>query len=225
MPPESLAAALSAAIPLSPYDPVAEANHRIANNLSLVTGLVRIHARNIAQAGKPMDSAKVCALLEEIGARVESIARLHSLLATGKRGESIDLDSYLREVSAIVVSSLTSRTKAKLTHEPTSTDCTVPAERAVTIGLIVGELVTNAMKYSHPTGVVGVIAVGCSNAGDTMVVEVADDGVGLPEGFDPKKNGGLGLLLAHSLANQLSAKLAFNDSGIGLSVTLQIPNR
>jgi len=95
----------------------------------------------------------------------------------------------------------------------------------VTVGLIVGELVTNALKYAHPAGVFGEIIVGCTDAGDRLVIEVADDGVGLPEGFDAAKNAGLGLRLVHSLAEQLRATLMFNDSGTGLSVTPLVPAR
>jgi hypothetical protein len=62
----------------------------------------------------------------------------------------------------------------------------------VTVGLIIGELVTNALKYAHPSGVRRLIVVGCDTVGETIVVEVADDGVGLPDKFDPRKNAGSG---------------------------------
>ncbi len=222
MPPEVLAAAFANAPPLPPDDAIAEANHRIANNLSLVAGMVRVHARNIAGRTEPLASEQVSELLHEIGARIDAIARLHSLLAGGKHGEFVDLSSYLYEVSTIVVSSLTSVSKTRLMPIEIN-ECLVAAERAVTIGLIVGELVTNAMKYAHPAGVPGAIAVDCRRSGNTIVIEVADDGVGLPENFDPLKDAGLGLRLVRSLANQLRARLDFSQHGTGLSVSLRIP--
>lgn len=223
MPPEILAATtLSALAPPPQPDAMAEANHRIANNLALVAGMVRVHAREVARKGEPLEAAEVGELLEEIGSRIDAIARLHSLLAASEHGELVDLGRYLHEVSGIVVSSLTSVSKTRLMPIETS-ECLVPAERAVTIGLIVGEVVTNAMKYAHPSGIAGVIAVDCSRNGDSLRIEVTDDGVGLPENFDPLKNAGLGLRLVHSLAKQLGAKLDFRQSGTGLAVTLHIP--
>ena len=71
------------AVPLAPGAAAAEANHRIANNLSLVAGMVRMHARNISRAAEALDNDQVCALLDEIGSRIDGIARLHAMLAAG----------------------------------------------------------------------------------------------------------------------------------------------
>ena len=208
--------------PVSATDAVAESNHRIANNLTLIAGMVRMHARAITRESGVMPIDQVRSLLEEIGGRIESIAHLHGLLAKAELGEPIDLSAYLREVSRTVVSTLTDGQRAQLTEIPMSA-CLVAPERALTIGLIIGELVTNAVKYSHPTGVTGKIAVGCRVAGGDIVVEVVDDGVGLPEGFDPEQDGGLGMRLVRSLADQMKAKVRFTDTGTGLLVQVIVP--
>jgi|SRR5665213_1959 len=208
--------------PVSAMDAVAESNHRIANNLTLIAGMVRMHARAITRESGAMPIDQVRSLLEEIGGRIESIAHLHGLLANAELGEPIDLSAYLREISRTVVSSLTDGRKAQLTEIPMSA-CLVAPERALTIGLIIGELVTNAVKYSHPTGVTGKIAVGCRVAGGDIIVEVVDDGVGLPEGFEPEQDGGLGMRLVRSLADQMKAKVRFTDTGTGLLVQVLVP--
>lgn len=207
--------------PVSPHDAVAEANHRIANNLTLIAGMVRLHARAIPQ-GSEMPIEKVRSLLDEISARIDAVAHLHGLLAKAEHGEPVELSDYLREISNMVVSTLTIRGNSQLI-DVSNSECRIAPERALTIGLIVGELVTNAVKYSHPAGVEGKITVGCSRAGGTIVVEVTDDGVGLPEGFDPAESGGLGMRLVRSLADQLKAKLVFADTGAGLSVHVRVP--
>ncbi|HET9397067.1 MAG TPA: hypothetical protein VFO36_13550 [Nitrospiraceae bacterium] len=70
----------------------------------------------------------------------------------------------------------------------------------------------------------GEIKVACTQATNgTITIEVADDGVGLPEGLDPRKVDSLGLRLVRSVADQLSAKVQFADSALGLSCVLQIP--
>ncbi|MEJ2374478.1 MAG: sensor histidine kinase [Pseudolabrys sp.] len=202
-------------------DAVAESNHRIAHNLSLVAGWVRLYAREVANAGEPVSNDKVCAILQEIGARVEAIAHLHGLLASHDRGQPIDLSGYLREIAETVVSSFTFAHKAALCFSANEA-CVVAPERALPVGLVVGELVTNAVKYAHPPGVRGQIRVGCRNSGGTIELEVADDGVGLPDGFDRMQDGGLGLRLVRSLARQLQGELAFDDIGVGLSVALRM---
>ena len=209
---------------VSSRDAVAEANHRIANNLSLVAAMVRMHARNVAAAAEPLSNDQVRALLQEVGSRIEAIAHLHGLLASHDRGQPIDLSDYLREISETVVSSFTFMSRARLNYN-SSAACLVAPERALAVGLIIGELVTNAVKYAHPAGILGHINVSCSSENGAVVIRVTDDGIGFPEDFDPMKDGGLGMRLVRSLADQLHAELAFDDTGIGLSVELRIPSR
>ncbi|HEX5211066.1 MAG TPA: sensor histidine kinase [Pseudolabrys sp.] len=210
------------AAPVTQRDAVAESNHRIANNLALLAGMVRMYARTLSRSEEPLDNDKIGALFDDIGCRIDAIAHLHALLARGEHDEPVDLAAYLRDVATTIMSSMSYAGRAELTTLPSSV-CAIAPERAVTVGLIVGELVTNALKYAHPAGVRGLIVVGCKQIGETILIEVTDDGVGMPEDFDPRNNGGLGMRLAHSLADQVKATLAFNNTGIGLSVTLHIP--
>jgi two-component sensor histidine kinase len=219
--PASSASPLSpAAVPLP--DAIAEANHRIANNLTLVASMVRMHARTLNDRAEPLTKEGVRALLEEIGTRIEQVAHLHGLMAGQEHGEPVDLSDYLRDIGETVVSSLTFLGKAKL-HYGSHSECLVAPGRALPVGLIVGELLTNAVKYAHPAGVTGDIMVTCNRFDDVIVVVISDDGIGLPETFDPMRHGGLGLRLVRSLAAQVDAKLVFNDTGTGLSVEVHIP--
>ncbi len=223
MPLELIQRALGAE-PALPRDAVAEANHRIANNLTLVAGLVRMHARSAAAGQQTLAREHVSLLLEEVGARIDTVGRLHRLLANSGFGAAIALPEYLREISEAVVQSLTFAGKARLSETSINTpECAVAPERALPLGLIVGEVVTNAVKYAHPAGIEGNIAVGCKRTNGRIIIEIADDGIGLPEGFDPSRDGGLGLRLVRSLAAQLGASLAFTDTGTGLTVQIQMP--
>jgi two-component sensor histidine kinase len=106
----------------------------------------------------------------------------------------------------------------------TSAACTIPAQQALPIGFVVGELVTNAVKYAHPASVKGRIDLGCfRRPGGAILISIADDGVGLPERFDPEKDGGLGMRMVRMLSDQLNASLTFESTGIGLTVRLLIP--
>lgn len=201
----------------------AEANHRIGNNLAMIAALVRQQAAGISAGRRPATAEEVLAVLREVATRIEIVARLHRLLAEGELNGAVDLGNYLADVADMSVSSLACAEQTALTHA-FSPGCMRSADQAILIGVIVCELVTNAVKYAHPTGVAGKIRVGCHRTAEgRLLVEIADDGVGLPEGFDPMTQGDLGLRLVRSLAAQLGARLRFHSGSLGLGVRLQVP--
>ena len=196
-----------------------EADHRIANNLSLIAGVVRLQAANLPSQLTP---ATVRVLLEELSARVEAVGSLHKLLANTQDDE-IDLGEYLKSVAAKTVSSLSLTTKSSLSVEVP--DCLrAPAKQAIAMALFVQEAVANALKHAHPSGVNGKIVLVCETQPQhgRMIVEVWDDGVGLPEGFEPAASTSLGIRLMRALAAQLDGELEFDDTGLGLCVRLAV---
>ena len=201
---------------------VTEAHHRVANNLALVSGFVRMHARDIAKRTEPASLEDVRLLLEEVGLRVEAVGQLHRRLAQIDGPANIDLTTYLRDIAQSVIGALSFAGQAHLAFDSKS-PCSIPAQSALLIGMAVSELLMNAVKYAHPTGVMGKVMIACNRAGDTVIVDIADDGVGFPVGFDPMTGGELGLQLVRSLAGQLKGQLLFHDTGIGVHVTLSIP--
>ena len=200
----------------------AEANHRIANHLALLAAMVRLHSRHLPdEEAMPVDEVR--RELAEIGARIETVGRLHGLLAVAPERGDIDLQLYLREVAQIAIASFGDRADLSLSLSP---GCVTSHKEAGAIGLMVGEAIINALKYAHPTGVRGVIDVACrSEPKRGLVIEIADDGIGLPEDFDPMASDALGLRLLRSLTAQLAARLEFDQSGIGLCVRVVIPQR
>lgn len=207
----------------SASDRATEANHRIANSLTLIAGLARLQASGIGADAGAMSGSEVRLMLEGFGGRVDTVGRLHHLLSRADEGAAIDLAGYLRDISEAVVSALSFAGRTELRFA-LAAGCIVPSPSARSIGLIVAELLTNSVKYAHPTRIAGKIRVGCRrNPDGLIVIEVTDDGVGLPEGFDPKVDGHLGLQLVRSFANQLAASYRFASSALGLSFTLQMP--
>ena len=208
----------------SHHDLHKEANHRIANNLSSIAGLVRLHA---AETSSRLDhiysGAEVRRLLDEIGSRIETVGRLHRLLSEAPSGTSIDLGAYIAETAEAIVGTLADEKLVRLSSRGMQ-DCFLNADQAATVALIVSELITNAIKHAHPAGAPGRIVVRCgANLAGCVYVEVEDDGVGLPENFDPWRNGGLGFEIIRGLSQQLGAKLLFDADGIGLRVRLMVP--
>jgi two-component sensor histidine kinase len=201
---------------------IAEANHRIANNLAAVVGLVRMEAAAIGAKDK-MTGSEVRVLLEEIASRVDAVGVLHKMLARQPLHEAVDVGDYLGQVCAPLTSSLSSPQQFGVTQN-FAPGCLVSRDRVVSLALIVNELVTNASKYAHPAGVPGKVIVTCQqDAKGNLALEVADDGVGLPEGFDPRTDGNVGLRLVRILCTQLDADLLFDSSSLGLHVRIRIP--
>jgi two-component sensor histidine kinase len=206
-----------------PPDLVREANHRIANNLSVVAALMQLRGARLGKSTRTMSGEEVRLILEEFGSRLDTIARLHRMLTGERQNASVDIAHYLRETAEATVSCLSSTAETEL-HFVADPGCIVGPERALSLGLIVAELVTNAIKYAHPSGVAGEIAVACRKSPDGgLTIEVSDDGVGLPEGFDPMKDGELGFRLIRSLADQLGAAITHHSDSLGLSIALQMP--
>ncbi len=200
-----------------------EAHHRIANNLALIAGFVRLQSSQVAKAKRALSVAEARMMLDEVGARIETVGRLHHLLAGRLSGGLIDLGEYLTSTCGILSQSVCLNRPVKLNCD--ARPCSIEPERAGLIGLIVTELVTNAVKYAHPARAAGRIDVSCRRPrqGD-LILTVADDGVGLPEGFDPGVDGGLGMRVVRSLAEQIGAALDFASSPLGLVVTVTAPS-
>ncbi len=169
---------------------LAEADHRIANNLASLSGVIRLQRNAIFKSGKTFTAGQVCVLLDDISARIEVTAKLHKSLALSNNGNGVNLGDFLQEIA----------------------------------GLITAELLTNAAKYAHPTGLAVKVNVRCETKDDgSFMVEVRDDGVGFPESFDPSTDGGLGFQLMRALANGLNAELHFEHNSLGVCARLVKP--
>jgi PAS domain S-box-containing protein len=144
-----------------------------------------------------------------------------SPLAKPRTSRTLNLVELLREKCADLPRPSSMRLEL-LSPDPAG--CEVLSEPAILICLIVKEAVANAIRYSHPAGVAGIIKITCErNYDGALSVEVLDDGVGLPEDFDPAKDGGPGLQLIYAVARGLGARLEFESTSLGLGLRLLVP--
>ncbi|CAN5374956.1 hypothetical protein BH10PSE4_BH10PSE4_11970 [soil metagenome] len=204
-------------------DRLSEAQHRIANNLALIAGYTRLQATRLHKAGAPLSAREACIALEEIAARIETVGDLHRLLSDtpAAAGAGVDLGHYLAKLCRGLMETLSFARDTVIVCDDVG-GCLVRPDQATPVALIVSELVTNALKYAHPAGVTGRIAVSCRPRPEGLVITVADDGVGLSEGFDPLGDGGLGFRVVRGLARQLDATLDYESLGVGLTVRLTL---
>jgi two-component sensor histidine kinase len=148
------------------------------------------------------------------------VGKLHGRLS--RLDGPVDLADYLQDIAKSAVTGLSFAGRTHLNFDM-SEACVVSARAAPLVGLAVSELVMNAVKFAHPAGVAGELLIACNRRDDLIVIEVTDDGVGLPEGFDPAVDGQFGLQLLRSLAAQLKARLEFHNTELGLRVRLSLP--
>jgi two-component sensor histidine kinase len=200
-----------------------EANHRIANVLSLIASGVRLQATNAARK-KGLTGDEVRLLLATIAAQIDAAGQLHKWLCNGAGDTETELGDYLRRLCTGLEPFASVAGPLKLTCQIKGS-CMVRADQFLPLALIVCEMVANAIKYAHPAGAPGIVIVYGSGDENFTMIEVADDGVGLPEAFDPKVDGGLGLQLVRSLAKQLGATLVFDSDPLGLRFQLFLPKR
>jgi two-component sensor histidine kinase len=188
-----------------------EIQHRVKNNLQMITALIRIEARN---AQDRIDTAP----FDRLAGRINSIQLIYKLLSEFQGGDEIDLGVYLSEIASSVMHSHAVegiRLNLKIDAYPVSVNVAMPA------GLVVNELLTNALKHAFVGRDGGTITLHSLADSKGCRVLIADDGVGLPEGVEWPKRGKLGELIVRSLRQNAKADLAVESSpGSGTRVTI-----
>lgn len=201
----------------------AESNHRIANNLAMIAALLRRQSREVALSGRTYTAAEVMAVLKELSERIDTVGRFHRLLAQPASEDTLELGAYLEEVTATAIASMAREDEISLVVNCEG-GVRMRRTRALLVGFILGELVTNAVKYAYPAPGRGQLRLACAADHQAVRVSLADDGAGMPEGFDPARSGGLGLRLARLMSQELDASLAFASGGLGVTARLVVPH-
>ncbi|HEY4941035.1 MAG TPA: sensor histidine kinase [Rhizomicrobium sp.] len=210
-------------VPVAGVDMLREANHRISNHLTLLVGMVEAQASAVARGPATLSRETARAMLQEAAGKIVSVGHLHRRLADQPHKTDINLCDYLLEVCTTLVSSLSLGERVSMVQRLTA-NCHVTPEQAQQIGLMVSEIIMNAVKHAHPTGIPTQIALGCRREADgRLTIEIGDDGVGLPEGADCDAQGGVGFRLIRSLAQGLKADLRIESDALGLTFLLTLP--
>jgi PAS domain S-box-containing protein len=180
-----------------------EIHHRVKNNLQVVSSLLHLQMSRIA-------SVEARAAIAESANRVLSMALIHQQLYGSATFERVDLRAYTERLAHALRYTLAPSSDLDIQADPVGLD----VERAVPVGLILNELLTNAFKYGHPSsGVPGEVRVEIRAGDGSVRVVVRDRGPGLPPGFDLRRGSTLGMRLMQSLARQLSGTLTARSEG------------
>ena len=178
-----------------------EIHHRVKNNLQIVSSLLRL------QPGQ-CDHPIIKAAMVDMQNRVRSMALIHEHLYRSENLAQVDMTAYLQKLCPKLERALVVRPDAiRLNLDLIPVHLAIA--QAIPFGLLVNELVSNALKHAFPPGRTGEVRVALhpEEGGRQVHLRVSDDGVGLPVGFDLKQVNSLGLKLAADLAGQLRGGL------------------
>jgi two-component sensor histidine kinase len=178
-----------------------EVHHRVKNNLQIISSLLNLQSAQV-------DNPAAVQLLVESQNRIRSMALIHQTLYQSKDFAQVDFRSFIDTLVPILVSSY-SVDPARITLLVDAADVSIPINAAIPCGLIVNELVSNALKHAFPGNRRGSIEIDLARGEDgTVLLSVSDDGIGIPEQVDIANATTLGLQLVSLLAEQLGAEIA-----------------
>jgi len=192
-----------------------ELTHRVKNSLQIIASMVGIEALH-------HKSGEGKAALERVSRRINALGQLYSQLSKANTVEAVDAATYLDELCRDVIASVHKGGGKPIVLKTDIESELLPTDRAITIGLMVNELVTNAVKYAFPGDTTGTVLVTLKRAPGELRLTVADNG----QGVDLRRaDSGLGGRLIEGFAQQLGGQLKRESDGQGTAVRLILPSR
>jgi len=192
---------------------LAEMQHRIVNSLQIIASILMLKARAVTS-----DESREH--LKDAHRRVMSVAAVQQHLHSSGRADVIDVAPYLEKLCKSLGDSMIGENRAAAIAV-TSDKGVMPSADAVSLGLIVTELVINALKYAFPdSGTPGTVTVRYEVHGEDWKLTVSDNGVGRAGAGGPSGKGGLGTSLVAALAHQLEAKVEITSGAHGMNIAV-----
>ncbi len=190
-----------------------EINHRVKNSLSIVSSMLNLQARDIA-------NPELTGHLNEAAQRIAAIGKAHDQLSYSSNTEQMDIGKYIKAICNDL-----DRSVAHCQVVAEAVDgITIKTDRAISIALIVNELITNAAKYAYNNDTGGKIWINVDrNSQDSFSITVRDEGAGLPADFDLKKATGLGMRIVTAFSKQVDATIEVRSLEPGTEFVLSAP--
>jgi PAS domain S-box-containing protein len=191
-----------------------ELQHRVKNNLHIVSGLLGLELPDITDPGTRR-------VLQNAQGRIHSLVVLYEQLYATDYIASVDLRVYLENLAERILDTYES-SRSRILLETDVADCHLDLRRAVPLGLILNEALTNSLKYAFPENSPGKVSVRLEESGTLLTMIVSDNGKGLPSVEELRKKETLGLKLIRLLTGQIEGTLNLtNDGGAVVSVAFE----
>lgn len=192
-----------------------EVHHRVKNNLQVITSLLNLQASQV-------NDERVLSMFDEARNRVYAIAAIHELIYKSASLSAVHLVDYARQLVPDVVKMFGAQDRIEVAVE--GDGATLELERAVPFGLLLNEMVSNVCKHAFPDNTRGELRIRLSDEPQMIVLEVLDNGVGLPPGFGEKQPATLGFQLMQALVRQLRGSMTVVPAP-GARLRVVIPER
>jgi two-component sensor histidine kinase len=191
-----------------------ELQHRVKNSLAVVSGLLGLGSETLTDE-------RAGGILTETRSRIRSIAALYEQLYGTEAPESVDLyHDFQRLIESFFKTYVRGARDIRL--KTSLAEVRLDTKRAVPLGLILNELVTNSLKYAYPGEENGELRIDLERGGDMVVLGVPDDGPGPPSGFGLKTSGGMGLSRVRMLAQEYGGELSCSAGAKGTRVLIRL---
>ena len=193
-----------------------EASHRVKNHLAGVAGALALQARYSGDE-------TVRASLQQAQSRIQAVACIHRRLQEGRDNERLELSAGLAEIARETIAAL-----GVEDHIAVTISCpqglSMMTDRAVPLLLMTTELVTNSLKHAYPDRNKGSVRITLSGAQRHLLLQVDDDGRGLPRDFDPHSSKGLGMRIVQGLVAQRGGELQIEARTPGAHFRVRVPS-
>ncbi|HWA05343.1 MAG TPA: PAS domain S-box protein [Ignavibacteria bacterium] len=172
-----------------------EIHHRVKNNLQIIVSLLKLQSKYVFD---PRDLE----IFNKSRSRVETMSLIHEKLYKSADISQIDMGNYLRDLVGHLLKAYNLST-ARIEFDIDAENILMSIDTAIPCGLIVNELINNILKHAFPDGYNGKIQLNLHRSDENVILEVVDNGVGIPESFNMDKNDSLGMQLIDTLVKQL----------------------
>jgi two-component sensor histidine kinase len=192
-----------------------ELDHRVKNNLQLISSLMQMQARRSTDP-------QVRLALESMIERLNAVATVHRRLFQSEDVERFDLSEFVRDLIADLAGHAH---RPELSFVCDLAHVRVPASQAASLALLISELMTNALRHAFPAGRAGRVTVTLIKNNAELRIEIADDGVGIrsPHPGAAGEINGFGLTIVELLGRQLQARITREDARPGVRTQIVLP--
>lgn len=191
-----------------------EVHHRVKNNLQVISSILNLQSGFI-------DDEKTIQILKESQTRIKTMSYIHETLYQNSDFSAIDFTEYLETLIINLVQSYNT-SLAELKIEKDLDKVELVLDNSIPCGLIVNELVTNAMKYAYLDHDAPVLSVKLKEKNNTIMLSIGDNGVGLPEDFKYEESDSLGIQLVYTLVEQLQGNIEIiREKGTEFLITFE----
>ena len=190
-----------------------EIHHRVKNNLQVISSMLDLQSQSL-------NDEKATAIIKEGIQRVQSMAFIHQNLYQGNAVNSVNMHEYIKMLSNHLFQTYNIRTD-KIQFHTQIEDLKLHTDTAIPLGMILNELISNSLKYAFTQQESGDIWVTMKKTDNELLLQVKDNGVGLPDDFDPENSSSFGYEIIKAFSQKLKARMNI-DGNNGTDVQIII---